>query len=77
MNGYSVNNINVKILLINEKYLTASVNIIGFERFSDFINDMKEDHLKLTNVILNGKEYPFMLLNKNHVIGYFENKGKK
>lgn len=68
---YVTENIKIKVLLVTDKILTGSINISGFNRFSDFIINSNEDHIKLTDVTLNGKNYPFMLLNKSSILGYF------
>ena len=68
---YATENKRVRVLLINDKFMSGDINIVGFERLSDFINNNKDSHISLTNVMLNGK-HSFMLLNKNNVIGYFE-----
>ena len=69
---YATENKRVRVLLINDKFMSGDINIVGFERLSDFINNNKDSHISLTNVMLNGKSHSFMMLNKNNVIGYFE-----
>lgn len=66
-----VKNIRVKIILDNEKKLSCTLNMAGFDRFSDFIENQKTDHLKLTDVTLDGNIYDFLLLNKKRIIGYY------
>jgi len=72
MSEYSTENKRIKVLLTNDKFMSGDINIVGFKRLSDFINNNNDTHLSLTNVMLNGKSHSFMMLNKNNVIGYFE-----
>lgn len=71
-----VKNIKVKIILDNEKKISCTLNMAGFDRFSDFIENQKTDHLKLTNVTLDGNIYNFLLLNKKRIIGYYDLEGE-
>jgi len=71
-----VKNIKVKIILDNEKKISCTLNMAGFDRFSDFIENQKTDHLKLTNVTLDGNNYNFLLLNKKRIIGYYDLEGE-
>lgn len=69
---YKIKNIKVKIILDNDKKISCTINMAGYDRFSDFIENEKSDHLKLTNATLDGNKYDFLLLNKKRIVGYFD-----
>jgi len=70
--AYTTKNIKLKIILDNDKKISCTINMAGYERFSDFIENEKADHLKLTDVTLDGNKYDFLLLNKKRIIGYYD-----
>lgn len=67
---WAVQNLKIKIVLDDTKILIGTVNMVGFDRFSDFIEKDNSKFLKLTNVTLGGTNYPFMMLNKFKILGY-------
>lgn len=69
---YQIKYITAKIILDNDKKLSCTINMAGYDRFSDFIENEKTGHLKLTDVTLDGNKYDFLLLNKNRIVGYYD-----
>ena len=74
--AYTTKNIQAKIILDNDKKLSCTINMAGYDRFSDFIENEKAEHLKLTEVTLDGHKYDFLLLNKKRIIGYYDLRGE-
>jgi len=74
---YTVENIKIKILLINGNVMIGTVNMAGYDRFSDFIEKDESNHIKLTEVTINGNKYAFMIVSKEKVLGYIPPKPKK
>jgi hypothetical protein len=74
--AHTTKNIQAKIILDNEKKISCTINMAGYDRFSDFIENEKSDHLKLTDVTLDGHNYDFLLLNKKRIIGYYDLMGE-
>lgn len=70
INEYAINNVKVKIILENSKVITGTVNIVGYNRFSDFIEQEKVQYLKLKDVTFAGNPYKFIMINRNKIIGY-------
>lgn len=69
---YETKNVKAKIILDDEKVISGTVNVAGYNRFSDFIENEKTDHLKLTNVTIDGSIYKFFLLNRRRIFGYYD-----
>ncbi|MFU8769928.1 MAG: hypothetical protein ACNA7H_09345 [Desulfotignum sp.] len=69
---YETKNVKTKIILDNEKIISGTVNVAGYDRFSDFIENEKTDHLKLTDVTIDGSKYKFLLLNRKTIFGYYD-----
>lgn len=68
------NEIKVTVIMIGEIEYTGLVNIINFTRFSDFIENYSEKHIKLYDAKSEKKSISgvrqFIMLNKKNVIGY-------
>jgi len=69
---YATDNIEIKIILDGNKILVGTVNMLGYDRFSDFIELDDSRFLKLSKVILGGNKYNFLMLNKSKILGYLE-----
>ena len=69
-----MNSIKVSIVLISGDRLTGEVNIIEFNRFSDFIEQCSAKHIKLFNTkldnVLYGSAGSFILIPRSNILYY-------
>jgi len=66
----STKDVKVKLTLVNRQSITGTLNIIGYDRLSDFIEIDKGKHLKLYNATTEGNTLNFILVTKVHVLYY-------
>ncbi len=59
----------VKITLEGNKVITGSVNIDGFDRFSDYI-EYNEKNIKIYNGSVGGNQFRFLIIPKDKICYY-------
>ena len=63
------NNVKVKVRLINDKVIKGTLNISGYERLSDFLNNNNNTtYLSLYESVYNAEQNGFVLINKNNIL---------
>lgn len=59
----------VVLILLSGKNICGELNINGYDRLSDFLNNDTDTHLKLYQTIIS-KESPFIIIPKINVLYY-------
>ncbi|MDX1285977.1 MAG: hypothetical protein R3182_13240 [Draconibacterium sp.] len=52
--------------------MTGKINIVGFSRLSEFLEKDDSKYLKLIDVVLGGAQYTFFMLDKQKIVGFYE-----
>ncbi len=71
-NNYPKKSLEVKLTLVNGKTVQGKMNIMGYKRMSDFIDDSTSNHIRLYDVKMPGatSTTSFILVPKTKVLFY-------
>ncbi len=68
---YSREDIKVRIVLVNDRVITGRLNMNGFDRLSDFLDQDSNANLKVYNATYSGNtKIDFVIIPKSKVICY-------
>ncbi len=61
--------VEVRIMIEGNKIITGSVNIDGFDRFSDFV-EHNDQNIKVYNGAISGNKFNFVIIPKKKICYY-------
>lgn len=65
---YTKDSIKVEVLLSNQTIINGYINIIGYDRFSDFINKDYNRFIMIYNAVKCGKGGSNIMVNKDNIV---------
>jgi len=69
---YGTQYVSIFILLTSGQKMTGKINIVGFNKLSEFLEKDESKYLKLIDVTLGGAQYKFFMLDKQKIVGFYE-----
>ncbi|MDC3237137.1 hypothetical protein OAT93_00170 [bacterium] len=61
--------VKLRIMIEGNKIITGSVNIDGFDRFSDYV-EHKEQNIKIYDGVIAGNKFEFIIIPKDKILFY-------
>lgn len=61
--------VEIRVMIEGNKIITGSINIDGFDRFSDFV-EHSEQNVKLYNGAISGTKFDFIIIPKKKICYY-------